>query len=88
MTIEDTIEGHFRCAEGRFHIHPSLRPVVVGETILIGGMPSGREVRVSCERGTLELQPSTWHPAFGSSVPSYCIVARFAGASICTHVEW
>jgi hypothetical protein len=37
---------------------------------------------------TVEARPCHWYPEFGIAVANRCVVARFAGNTLATHVEW
>jgi uncharacterized heparinase superfamily protein len=77
LAVEDEIAGSFGQAEARFHLHPDVRPEVEdgarsGRLVL----PDGRGVQWLVEEGEPAIEPSTYHPQFGLSVPSCCLVNR------------
>jgi uncharacterized heparinase superfamily protein len=89
LRIEDRITGRCACAEARLFLHPevSVRNAPHGELILV---LAGSEIaRVACEgAASLAVQPASWHPQFGVSIPNHCLVARFSGTSLATRVRW
>jgi uncharacterized heparinase superfamily protein len=91
--IRDEIEGEFVAAEACFHLHPSIRvaespPSVDPSASLVLELPDGSHVTLATPDGRLRVEASTWHPEFGLTVPSQCIVAAFAGAVLHTRVQW
>ncbi|MGB1409792.1 hypothetical protein, partial [Alloalcanivorax venustensis] len=53
-------------------------------------LSTGGPVRVHC-RGAdrVTLEPASWHPTFGGSVPNQCIVAAFSGGvTLETAIVW
>jgi uncharacterized heparinase superfamily protein len=88
LSIDDAVEGPFRGAECYFHLHPEIR-VQRG---------SGSELQLSDLRGELlemrfegagrvDILDSTWHPQFGVSLASRCIVAHLGGPRMTTFIR-
>ena len=92
LTITDHVAGSFRTAEARFHLHPEIRALdagVHGETWRAElGLAGGRSATVEVRGARVRLEPATWHPSFGKSVPSQCIAATFTNDAIVTVVRW
>lgn len=89
LTIADSITGVFATAEARFHLHPHTRVQQQDSNTI--GIVSATGVAVSVTfsgAGSVAVQPSTWHPEFGASVPSSVISARFAGNGMVTRIVW
>lgn len=85
--IVDTIDGGFREAVARYHIHPAI--AVSAE----GGrgdfrLPDGHIVRWSGAGGTVRVVPSTWHPEFGLSIASMCLELAFTGPQARMEFSW
>ena len=88
LTIEDTIEGHFRSADCYFHLHPDVQVRQIGEfqfqlcqsghTLLEMGFDGAAMAHVA---------DSTWHPEFGVTSASRCIVARLRGRRMRTLIR-
>ena len=43
---------------------------------------------LSVEGGELHVEPATWHPGFGVSIPNACIVVSFTGSIVTTSMSW
>ena len=85
--VEDRISGTFGGAEARFHLHPSVRSDQDGSAAVLR-LPRGERVRINVEGGTLRTEASTWHPEFGRTETTLCVVVRFDGPVIRTHLDW
>lgn len=89
LQIDDRITGPCACAEARLFLHPDVgvRGAPGGELILT---LAGRDIaRVACDGAvSVAIQPATWHPRFGVSIPNRCLVARFSGAALTTRLRW
>ncbi len=76
-------------ALARYHLHPDIRPAQdgPGEGHLL--LPDGRRLRWTAEAGgPARLEPSSWHPEFGRSHPSTCLVLPLAGGQATLHLTW
>jgi uncharacterized heparinase superfamily protein len=93
LTITDVIDGSFRRAESRLHLHPAIA-VESGEEErgaadrLMLRLPDGRRVSLRVQGGTLRVEPATWHPRFGESIATHCIVSRLGAATLHARLEW
>lgn len=89
LALTDEVTGDFEHAEARFYLHPDAS-IQAGSSeqhcrlTLLGG----QEVRFSIDGGTLEIQASTWHPYFGVTLNSVCLLVRFAGNKTKTRISW
>lgn len=72
LSIADTLTDARRPAEARFHLHPDVQVEIddanAGRLIL----PDGRQLRWKSGTPT-HVEPTTWHPGFGESVPNLCL---------------
>jgi uncharacterized heparinase superfamily protein len=89
LTLRDRVEGKFGKAQLRLHLHPD---VSVG-TVEVDGfrlsLVDGHEVVVRFTGAeALRVESTTWHPAFGVSVPSQCLVAEISKGELVTQIEW
>ena len=88
--VEDEISGFCRERQARFHLHPLVKI----DQISINGnaaeleIPHGKKVSVIIEGGTLAQEPSSWHPGFGLSEPSHCLVVHMKDNAIRTFFKW
>jgi uncharacterized heparinase superfamily protein len=89
LVIADRIEGPFTAAEARLHLHPEVTVEAnasPSSCVLVAG--SGGRVEVSVTGGRLEIQASTWHPAFGVVEPNRCLSISFDGPELTTTITW
>lgn len=90
VTIVDCIDGRFRHAAAHYHLHPDVE-VHIDErdprrmNLLMGG---GRSASVQVLGGRVTVQPSTWHPEFGLSIPNRRLRIEFTGDTIETRIFW
>ena len=87
MLVEDSISGTFEDAEARFHLHPSVRLEQDGSAAVLR-LPQGQRVRINVAGGALSTEESTWHPEFGRTETTVCVVVRFDEPLIRTHLDW
>lgn len=91
MVIQDLITGRFSMAEAYFHLHPDIRVDRdhSSDNRLLLLLGSGKTVNFSVQGAAgVEIVESSWHPAFGMSVPSTCIVVKFGGQEVSTRIGW
>src|SRR6185295_14935870 len=81
LVIEDALTGRWHAAQSRLHLHPDV-DTDVGADGSVKLHVGGCTLRVHVEGGALALEDTTWHPRFGASVPTRCLVARFHGAKL------
>lgn len=89
LELGDTVSGVFGQAEAYFHLHPDVR-------IMDGfsqqqcqlKLPEGQLVDVRLTGGTLKIEKSTWHPRFGQSQPTSCLVLRLTGTTLTSEIHW
>ncbi|MDP2821858.1 MAG: alginate lyase family protein [Sulfuritalea sp.] len=83
----DTIEGDFREAVARFHLHPAVAVSVDSEGGLLT-LPAGHTMRWSVTGAAVRVVAATWHPAFGQSIANRCIELVFAGPQTTMEFSW
>ena len=89
LLIQDRVSGAHGQAVARFHLHPDVQAQPDGDGFVLR-LSTGGPVRVHC-RGAdrVTLEPASWHPTFGGSVPNQCIVAAFSGGvTLETAIVW
>ncbi|MCX6545085.1 MAG: alginate lyase family protein [Acidobacteria bacterium] len=93
LEVDDRIVGSCEHAEARFHLHPSIRLAKQcvtssgsAETTLL--LPQGQRVRLHVEGGRLREEAASWHPEFGRSEPSVCLVVELTCAMLRTSLGW
>jgi uncharacterized heparinase superfamily protein len=87
--VADQIAGTFQRAQSRFHFHPAVE-VSVDASGLQGTchIPDGQILRWHAQGGTAHVEPSTWHPAFGVSIPNQCLTLEWNGDRCHLEILW
>lgn len=88
LVVEDRLTAHGN-AEARFHFHPDARVTASdearsGHAITAGGA----RVHWHVDAGEPAMEPSTWHPRFGASVPSTCLAVRLVAGRSVLRIQW
>jgi len=88
LVIRDRLEGRFTRAEARFHCHPGVSLALEdprhGELTLL----DGRRLALAIEGGEARVESASWHPRFGESHPSQCLVVAFTAPACSTAFRW
>jgi uncharacterized heparinase superfamily protein len=74
LLIADRIEGRCGTALSRLHLQPGTAVEIAADGL--GGAfatSAGRLIDFTCT-SPAHLEPSTWHPEFGLTIPSQCLV--------------
>jgi uncharacterized heparinase superfamily protein len=89
LVVEDRVSGRFGHAEARFHLHPAviLEPETNAVTGRIG-LANGRWLSWRVELGDLRIEESTYHPRFGISEPSCCLVLHLRDGGCRIRFNW
>ncbi|MCC7279507.1 MAG: alginate lyase family protein [Chromatiaceae bacterium] len=92
-SVIDAIEGEYRTAIARFHLHPAIRVAMDpgGDGDQASGylyLPGGQQVRWQSAGGPARLVPDAWHPQFGLSEAAHCLELRLASAECRLHLAW
>lgn len=88
VTIKDQIVGPFRTAQARFHLHPLIEPTARNTEALSLALPGGQRLTLAVRGGTPRIEASTWHPSFGVSVPSRCLVVDLVAQETTVTIAW
>jgi uncharacterized heparinase superfamily protein len=88
LRIEDEVSGARHSAEARFHLHPGVAAAVDPAGRMALDWPGGRATMSFQHARSIDLEPTSWHPEFGASLPNTCIVARFDGPTLVTRIDW
>lgn len=89
LEVEDQVEGAFVTAEARFHLHPGVQVTVSASgcegTIILPG-----NQRLDWRTGPVaaRLEPSTYHPRFGVSLPNQCLVLPIKDRRARLYLAW
>lgn len=89
LVVSDKVEGVHRGAEAAFHFHPDLSPSI-DEEGRSGALISDAGVALSwrVSRGRGRLEPSTWHPEFGVSLPARRLVVALSQGESLVEFTW
>jgi uncharacterized heparinase superfamily protein len=88
LAIEDTVEGRFHSADCYFHLHPDVQVRQIGEFEFQVGHSHGTPLEMRFDgAATVHVAGSTWHPEFGLTLASRCIVARLSGQRLKTRIH-
>ncbi len=87
LRIVDVLEGGSHSAEARFHFHPDTSVDLVGNA---GSavLETTEVLRWNVKQGTAHLEPATWHPEFGVSRPTQCLVVSLFDGTSDVHFHW
>ena len=90
LDITDELEGTYRHAVARFHWHPDI-----ASTATLEGKVKSMSLRLNQHRITWstsgpqgDLEPSTYHPAFGMSLPNKVMTAPLNPAGTTYAIVW
>jgi len=89
LTIFDRIQGPFSNAVAYFHFHPAvnLGSQDNGQSGMLY-LSGGQTARWDILQGVGSVQPSTYHPRFGSSEANHCLQVRFNGPEAKVLLQW
>lgn len=89
LHIHDVITGHFKEAVSRLHLHPDVQVQQSSDQQIHCTLANGKTVEITVEKpAKIELKPATWHPYFGSSIASTCVVVVFSRQSQIIQITW
>lgn len=77
LVVTDHVSKDAR-AEARYHLHPAIEVTAVTGNEAMLALPGGQRFKLDCEGGALRVEPATWHPEFGVSIPNGCLVVPLA----------
>jgi uncharacterized heparinase superfamily protein len=89
LLVEDQVEGAFEVAEARYHFHPDLQ--IQAEANALAGkalLPDGTVMTWRVVHGEARLEPGTWHPRFGVSLPNQCLIITLRAGKSQLHLNW
>lgn len=88
LTIEDRLSGQFSSATGHLHLHPNWQVLQKSSQECLLQSKGGLKASLKVEGGRFAVEEATWHPHFGESVPSLCIVTNFDQAVVTHRITW
>lgn len=84
VRVEDRLAGRYERARARMHLHPTVRCDAEGRMHL----PGGSAVLCQTSGAVLRVEPSTWHPQFGSALESRCLSLDLAADRASSTLSW
>ncbi len=89
LIVTDTIEGRYRSAVGRIHLHPDVHASTTGsgeqgEILLL----SGKKIAWQLSNAKGRLVPSTYHPEFGKGIQNQCLEYLFSDSKASIIFNW
>jgi len=88
LMIEDMLSDDRHPAEARFHLHPDITATQIASDRGACRLPSGQQLSWRVRGGEARLEPSSWHPEFGLSLPSTCLVLDLRGPASALSLSW
>ena len=86
--ILDEVTGFYSSAVARLYVHPSVTFEKLDDAF-VAALDGDKVVRVEFSgASSVKLQPSSWHPEFGSMIPCQCLVAEISTGKLVTHISW
>ena len=87
ITINDKVSGNFNEAIALYHLHPDVLAEQNDSGVLLI-LANKQSARFTAHGGSIRIEPSTWHPEFGVSVPSQRLVVTFTHNELTTTLAW
>jgi uncharacterized heparinase superfamily protein len=86
LDVIDTLEGEFRNAVAGFLLAPGVEIECEADSVSLR-TPQCR-LAMQVEGGRIRLEPSTWHPEFGKSIPTTRIAVDIEGSTLKSSLSW
>ncbi|WP_295578239.1 alginate lyase family protein [uncultured Lamprocystis sp.] len=87
--VIDTVEGDFRSAITRFHLHPAIEVTIDGEGMQgCLRLSGGQAARWQVSGGEPRIVADHWHSQFGLSLPSRCLEVVLSGNRCRLDLDW
>lgn len=88
LAVEDSIEGGFREALGRFHFHPDVSVSAIDRERGKAVLPDQKTIFWEVSGGEARIESSTYHPEFGKSLANRVLEVRFLGPRATVFFRW
>jgi len=87
LQVTDTLVGRYASAVANYHLHPE---VIVEQPAggLVLTVPDKGRIHVAVRGGKASVVDSTWHPRFGSSLPSKTLSIEFERNEVIAEFSW
>jgi uncharacterized heparinase superfamily protein len=89
LIVSDKVEGVHGRAVAAFHFHPACTPSASadGSTGTLS-VADNTVLRWSVAKGTARIEPSTWHPEFGASLPARRLLLDLSAGESVIEFSW
>ena len=87
LAVEDAVTSP-AAAAARYHLAAGVIATLASEREGTIVLPTGAVIRWASEGGAVRLDQSTWHPEFGQSIPTTCLVVPLAGGRARLTLTW
>lgn len=87
LIIEDLLEASAK-AEARYHLHPSIEIGDLSAQSASLILPDKTQLRLTMESGTVRCEKVNWHPQFGISIPTLCLVLPLRNGLARLDLSW
>jgi uncharacterized heparinase superfamily protein len=89
LIVSDKVEGVHGRAVAAFHFHPACTPSASadGSTGTLS-VADNTVLRWSVAKGTARIEPSTWHPEFGASLPAQRLLLDLSAGESVIEFSW
>lgn len=75
LSVSDHVGNCDLPAEARFHVHPEVKLLPASDPSAGEGLTqNGKAFSWQVRRGKARIEPATWHPRFGETCASQCLV--------------
>lgn len=87
IEVQDQVRGPGQ-AHSHLHWHPDVAIEDIADGAMIARLSTGQCLQVSAAGMSLTSTPSTWHPAFGVSIPCTKSVGSFHAGDASLRLRW
>ena len=88
LVVEDKLSDDRQPAEARFHLHPDITATQTAPDRGTCVLPDGQQFSWKIGTEGARLEPSTWHPEFGISLPSTCLAVPLQDGRASFELNW
>jgi uncharacterized heparinase superfamily protein len=88
LVIEDEVSQGTAHAEARYHLHPDVVTTTHHDGEGSFTLPGGVMLHWHAPDGATRLESSSWHPEFGLSLPSQCLVVPLVNGFSRLELTW
>jgi uncharacterized heparinase superfamily protein len=86
LAITDRIEGRYSETVANFLLHPDVSAELVDNEVHLN--TNRHAATMTFVGGDIQVNPATWHPEFGLSVPTKRISVRMRSDHLTTELRW